>query len=233
MSTPKTITANPKTVLQAIAIVRQVGLALGMSVEMVPGKLRYRDEYGDEQTTEVKHGGTVILRGQRDGLPEEFFCRITHLSYDRGYHIDGSTHYALRPEQQAVYCFDQRGIGPSFSIYPNTFSEDGVSQILKEQRDRIDRSREFDKTAIMIPGLERRVSPERLQQIKDKLSRGERVDFTPSGMGTGISVSTRRPSARGARYARYSRRPLSEAALAQMTEFLGVGPLYLDTFDHD
>ena len=118
--------------------------------------------------------------------------------------------------------FDRTGVEDSFYwkvLYkgdkPKPFDE-----ILKEQLERIVKSREYATSAISIPGIPFTVSPEGLTKLKEDLKTKGSRSFMPSGFGTGYVLYTRRVAH-------------CRVAPKELVDFLGVGPIYITTFDAD
>lgn len=111
--------------------------------------------------------------------------------------------------------FDRRGIESSF--YGNV---DNPNKDVKEQLERIEERKKKLETMIEIPGWAWKVTPKRLDEIKEKFSKGKSVTFLPRGMGIGYTVSPKRMN------------QFSTPVPREMSNFFGM-PLYQESIDYD
>lgn len=118
--------------------------------------------------------------------------------------------------------FDRRGVEDSFYWLQlfDTHKVKAPAELLPEQLLRIEKSRDYFKTAIAVPGLPFNVSPVELLALKAQLAKFGVVTFTPSGFGTGYMVTKK------------SNRYSKQASL-ELEKFLEHSPLYFHTFDAD
>jgi hypothetical protein len=92
--------------------------------------------------------------------------------------------------------------------------------LLSGEYERCLAARQRRATSVQVPGLPFRVQPDWFAQSATKLRDGLTVTLTPAGFGTGYTLSTNGRS-RGHR------------ASAELETYLGVGPVLVETFDHD
>lgn len=120
--------------------------------------------------------------------------------------------------------FDRRGISDSFYWAPmyDGDTKPSLDEQLAEQLKRISDSRAYHTTAIQIPDIPFTVAPDGVQSLKVKLQKHGHIHFTPSGFGTGYTISKNGLGLRDRR-----------RATKKLEEFLGHSPLYITTFDAD
>lgn len=120
--------------------------------------------------------------------------------------------------------FDRLGVEDSFYFLPMWEGDKDVydlNSIIPEQLARIEKARASHKTAITVPGLPFSVQPKELERLKKQLRETGRIQFMPSGFGTGYVVSRNRQLHHSIRAGR------------QLEQFFGVGALYIEKFDCD
>jgi hypothetical protein len=135
----------------------------------------------------------------------------------RGARVEGHTRFNGRT-------FTRRGIDVEscalrdVAIYDHNYVT--LADLLAGEWERCKAAHARTKTAVPVPGLPFERQPEWFTETAAKLRAGQPVNLAPAGMGTGYTLS-RRPT-------RYGRR--ADAALEAK---LGVGAVYVETFDHD
>lgn len=118
--------------------------------------------------------------------------------------------------------FDRTGVEDSFYVdWDDTLEM--VNEKISRQLEKVAASRERLTKAVTVPVLGYNLSPERFEQYKATLKAGKTVSMDPSGFGTGHLLSTK------PRLARYG----VKKADPKINEFFGVGPLWIEEFDHD
>lgn len=134
---------------------------------------------------------------------------------------DGTTNFATA---QGRRTFDRRGIEASFYWKPlYAGDERDPLAVIPEQLARVAERRAFYENVLKIPGLPSAfvIAPDDLEKLRADLNRGRDRTFTPAGMGTGYTISTKR--------GRYGR-PASK----ELVEFLAVKrTVYVESFDAD
>ena len=95
---------------------------------------------------------------------------------------------------------------------------------MQEQLERIEKRREYYRSAVSIPGLPYTVAPDGVEDLRKRLAKHGSLSFTPSGFGTGYMVSKRKPP--GYQYG-------GKQASPELEKFLGHAPLYITTMDCD
>jgi hypothetical protein len=126
-------------------------------------------------------------------------------------------------------CFTRRGVDTSScKLVPATEEARAdwhhyrdLAALLAGEQARCVAAAERSKTLESVPGLPYARQPEWFATAAATLRAGKAVTLTPHGMGTGHTLSTR---ARGG---------LRERASKALEARLGVGPVYVETFDHD
>ena len=152
----------------------------------------------------------------------------TKITFDQS----GGGHTEFKVDSRGWLTFDRTGVGDSFRHLPYDFEKKrkfpSLNDIVKEQLERINKRREYYKTAVKIPGLKtgHTVSPEGVPVLKDRLQKCGQVSFMPAGFGTGLTVTKKRPDAMTLRYG-------GARAPQELEEFLGHSPLWITTFDAD
>lgn len=123
-------------------------------------------------------------------------------------------------------CFTRRGVDTSScrltsaaALWDNDYRD--LAALLDGEYARCAAARERAKTAVQVPGLPFNVQPSWFATAAETLRSGRIVRLAPGGFGTGFSLSTRR-------FSNYSKR-----AAAALETKLGVGAVYVETFDHD
>lgn len=116
------------------------------------------------------------------------------------------------------FSFDRTGVDDSFHIRRDDAA--AVEAELARQIERVAKRKKFHETSVSIPQVGHQVQPETVTTFREKLRAGGRLTFTPPGFGVGYVVSTKKT-----RWAK----PASRA----LTEFFGVGQLYVETLDCD
>jgi hypothetical protein len=115
--------------------------------------------------------------------------------------------------------FDRRGVEDSFYVEPGLDVEKTNAQVLR-QIEKVAESVARMERSVAVPIWGFTVTPETLEEIKGKLTKGKTHTFTPAGFGTGYVLSKKR--------SRWSR-----LADPKINAFFGVGALYFDTLDCD
>jgi len=121
-------------------------------------------------------------------------------------------------------CFDRLGVSDSFYWGDWSGKIRPVADLNNEMIDQIAnvaRSREYLKTAITVPVIGFTVSPARLEMIKADLKKDRPVIFTPSGFGTGYTITRKK-------HAHYAERAKSE-----LEKSFGFEPLFITRMDCD
>lgn len=121
----------------------------------------------------------------------------------------------------AWFCFDRRGIEDSF--YIDKRDMDKLDVIIKEQLQRIEGRLAMSKATgprIPVPGTEFAITQARKDEITASLRMHKLVALTPSGFGTGLTLTVRPQGP-------WSRRQ------PELEKFFGVSSIYGTTFDHD
>ncbi|MDO8641765.1 MAG: hypothetical protein Q7R33_09560 [Nitrosarchaeum sp.] len=131
---------------------------------------------------------------------------------------DGEVFYKV-PGQSGHYSIGRRGIDSGLTVNWNddrSFADvvKDVAAQVKEKQDKIGRS-----VDVPVAGGTWKVTPKRVEEMKNELKSGKSLTFAPHGMGTGYHVSTK-PS-------RHSK-PASQVT----NDFFGL-PLYIESYDHD
>jgi hypothetical protein len=130
----------------------------------------------------------------------------------------GEVHYKV--PGKGTYTLGRRGFDSGISESWNTDKD--VNDVIKEKIEEVKAKQEKIGRSVNVPvaGNTWNVVPERLEQMKQELSAGKTVTFSPHGMGTGYHVS-KNPS----RFA--------QKADKTTEDILGVSPLYIESYDHD
>lgn len=140
----------------------------------------------------------------------------------------GTTEYWYEPAGKPGFwaSFDRRGVDNSFYWIEQgkpdrckTTAE--MIEVFKEQIERVKKMRDYATTAIQIPEIGFSVSPDGKVKHLAALQLYGYTQFTPSGFGTGYTISKRKQHS-------YSK-PASQALI----DFWGVGSLYISTMDCD
>lgn len=123
-------------------------------------------------------------------------------------------------------CFTRRGID-TYSCRLSSRKEEhyahayaDLPSLLAGEYARCLAARERSRTAVPVPGLPFEVQPDWFSKSAEQLRRGQVVRLTPAGFGTGFYLLPR--AGRGA-----------ARAVAELERRLGVGPVYVESFDHD
>lgn len=184
------------------------------------------------QSITIPDGFTAAMREEKDGWVKG---QKTYLVYtltkpdDTKIEFDqyGSGHTKFLTEK-GWRTFDRTGVEDSFYHLPFEHEKGkkiDLNALVAEQLARIEKSRDYFKSAISVPGLPNfTVAPDRVAKLKADLKKFGVITFTPSGFGTGYSI-TKKPT-RGLRYGESRAKPELEA-------FLGHSPLYVSTMDCD
>lgn len=119
--------------------------------------------------------------------------------------------------------FDRRGVEDSF--YWAAFDYKGaetpvMSEVFAAQLERIAKSRKFFETSVVIPQIGFSTSPEGLAKLKKTLQAKGHQTFTPSGFGTGYTLSGKSMG-------------FGSRATPALEEFLGISPVYVQSMDCD
>lgn len=133
---------------------------------------------------------------------------------------DGSTSFNT---ERGWRSFDRTGVESSFYWKPWDYKGAepvDLNEVLKDQLERIAKQRDYFKTAIKIPEIGFTISPDGLAKLKGDLKRIGYRRFMPSGFGTGYTISIKK--------LRFGNRVSKE-----LEEFIGISPLYVETFDAD
>jgi hypothetical protein len=122
--------------------------------------------------------------------------------------------------------YDRTGVDDSFYVHAawlKTPAEtpEQVGATLLEQLARVAKSREHAKQSVIVPGLGYSVTPEQRAKYTADLIAGHAVRFTPSGFGTGYSLTILRRSR------------WDKAAKPETAAFFGVRALFIETLDCD
>lgn len=148
----------------------------------------------------------------------------TTITFDQ----NGSGHTEFKVSQRGWVTLDRRGVEDSFYHLP-MFEKDkcpALNEIVKIELGRIEKRREYYKTAVKIPGLSHTVAPEGIQALKDRLKKDGSISFMPAGFGTGLCVTRRKPDAMTLRFG-------GKKAPPELEKFLEYSPLWITTFDAD
>ena len=141
----------------------------------------------------------------------------------------GSGHTEFKTDKGTWLSFDRTGVEDSFYHY-DTFSIRGrekkydLNVLVQEQLERIEKRREYYRSAVSIPGIPFTVAPAGVEDLKKRLAKQGRISFHPSGFGTGYVISKRKPP--GYQYG-------GKQASPELEKFLGCSPLYITTMDCD
>ena len=119
--------------------------------------------------------------------------------------------------------FDRTGVSDSF--YWATWDkvpkvQPGLETDLKDLLKQVEKTREFHKTSLSVPGIGFTVSPDRKAGFATEFKKRGYVQFTPSGFGTGHTFTSKRASH-------------GQRATPAQEEFFGVSPLWHHTMDCD
>lgn len=185
-----------------------------------PARFKPEEQNEYRRNAELEGACTVILRSETEALvwrvsrpdPEK-----TWMLEDGACGVSGTTEFV--GDQGSWRTFDRRGVEDSF--YTGSLRD--PAEVVKEQLERIEKSREVGKQMISVPNFGWRVHRDALPKIKEKLRNGGSHFFTPSGFGTGYRVSVRRPSHR------YGVEKLS----AETAAFFDVPVLWAESVDCD
>ena len=122
---------------------------------------------------------------------------------------------------QGERTFDRTGVDDSFHVL---LSDDVPDIRVKIEREveRVAASRARIANSIPVPQIGFLVTPQTKEEISAKLKQGKSHSFTPSGFGTGYCLYSRRQQSR------YDRR-----AGAELEQFFGVSPIFMQTLDCD
>lgn len=135
----------------------------------------------------------------------------------------GHTHFKMG---ETWGTFDRVGVSDSFYHMEwsgKPISPEKLDTIIAEQFEKIEKAREYRKTAIKLPGIPFSVSPEGLKQLRATMAKpnGSR-SFMPSGFGTGYHLLRKPRHGWG-----------TKRAQPELEKLLAVSPLYVETFDAD
>ena len=134
--------------------------------------------------------------------------------------VNGHTHFlSTKGGKEAWYCYDQPGIGDSF--YMSDYTEEDVNAIIAEQITKVAESVERLKTTTVIPGINRNISKDSLDDAKKDFKKGKSYCSNPHGFGTGYVFSPKR-------HYNSDRR-----ATTEQEEFFGHSPLFISERDCD
>lgn len=154
----------------------------------------------------------------------------TKLVFDHSEYGAGHTSYF---KDGHWYSFDRIGVSDSFSHVKISWAAGSrnrrltgkaLDRVVNEQLEAIAKRREYNKTAIKIPGIPHTVSPAGIQGLKDSLKQNKCLHFSPSGFGTGYTITLK--PVQGLRFG-------EKKAPKELEDFLGQSPLYIHTFDAD
>lgn len=135
----------------------------------------------------------------------------------------GSGHTSFKAENGNWRTFDRVGVDDSFYFFHSwSGKKEDCNQIVKEQLERIEKARAYQKTALQIPSIPFTVAPDELPAMKTRLKQMGYLTFMPAGFGTGYTVAQRRKSP-----------TYAQRASAALEQFLGCSPLFVSTFDAD
>lgn len=121
--------------------------------------------------------------------------------------------------------FDRRGVEDSFYWKPFSFEKGkkiDFKALFAEHLERIEKRRDYHKTAITVPDIKFTVSPERLVTLKTELNKRGYISFHPSGFGTGYNILKRSTRRYGVR-----------RGSADLEKFFGISPLFIESLDCD
>lgn len=160
----------------------------------------------------------------RDGVVISLNLSTPSSEWARGWAFEGLT-------VEGHTCFDgrsftRRGVDTSScrltsnakEIHDHSYGT--LAELLAGEYARCTAARERAVTAIPVPGLPFSVQPAWFTTSAVKLREGRMVNLTPAGFGTGYHLSLRG----GAWRKRVS---------AELETRLGVGPVFVESFDHD
>lgn len=133
--------------------------------------------------------------------------------------VNGHTHFLSKKGGVPMwYCYDQPGIGDSF--YLSDYTDESVNTIITEQLEKVAASIERLKTTTVIPGINRNISKDALEDARKSFKKGKGYMSYPQGFGTGYFFTTKpQPGA-------YHATPEQEA-------FFGHSPLFIIDQDCD
>lgn len=149
-------------------------------------------------------------------LDVEFICRP---GGDGTTRFKNGDHYSTydRTGVESSFYWLEMDYGPK----PKAPKLADMAEIVKDHLVRIEKSRDYQKTAISVPQIGFTVSPKTRVEYTQRLKTQGHISFTPSGFGTGYTISTKKL---------YS---YSTAASKELVDFWGVGPLWVSTMDCD
>ena len=134
-------------------------------------------------------------------------------------HFGGTLNFVVDGKE---YSFDRRGINDSF--YGDSDEYPDINKLITEQiakgKKAIEDKKGFNKTAIDVPEIGYRITPEKKEEISKLLKSGKSYTFAPSGMGTAYEISTKGKS-------RFDRRSRA------IGEFFGVPYVFVSNIDWD
>lgn len=145
----------------------------------------------------------------------------TEYELQNSFGIRGSGHTTFYTSKGRM-TFDRRGVDDSFYV-TNRDDVESVNATIAAQIARVAESRARLATCLTMPKYGYNVTPEILERDRDLLKRGLVARYAPAGFGTGHFFARSRN-----RVSRYAVR-----ADKTVEDFFAVGPLFVETFDHD
>jgi hypothetical protein len=179
-------------------------------------KMKLPEGFTGAFDADERYGGTVW---------HSFIVKGPGVEFKFGQGGDGHTRFEV--EGKGWFSFDRTGVEDSFYWLPLFHGDDargleagGCEAIMAEQLERIAQRREYHLSAVAVPGIPFSVAPAGIADLQARLKKQGRIDFMPSGFGTGYIVTQRATQN-------------AKRASVELEKFLGVAPLFVSTFDAD
>jgi len=179
------------------------------------------DHYSNGQQYDGWHKmlGTLTVMLKSDDVVITFAIEDTvdWASKKKALRYNGHTNFKT---EKGWRSFDRLGVEDSFYSPWNSKELPDPATVIAEQLERIVKAKAADAERVDIPGLPYRINEAGRKERSQALKTRGCTTFTPSGFGTGHTVTTKKT--------RYGK-PLPKAT----ADFFGVQALYVETFDHD